>query len=518
MVKNISSQHDKTTASEEILAPAQSLNLYKALNMGKCQPCSDWKCEGKYENRGRCDDRQNCSCTCQELADDTTLKATSSIVGGVAAVAGGVALTVMTGGLAAVFGGAALVGAGSSMVINPLAKKASGERMTGKDYLTDVAVGTVIGAASGGIGAGGSVLTKGASGVAKFTVRAGAGVVSGAAGGAISETGRAIKGEEVDASSVVKSVGVGALCGGLGGASSHVASNASKVVSGEVTKAAVRVGTQTGAGAAVDAVIQKVETGKVDIGKVAANAAGQAMIATTAETGRYAAERTHQHHDKVTGERIKEDFKDPRDVKKVQEMLEKANEIPREDLKELKKSSKQAEYAKKQFNKLSSEKTRLEAEIKMNNQKFQAAKNDPSVPRKDLGQIQKDKIPVIDEINKVGKKIDQINKNMPKTTLPDKNHFHFMQGDRKGQASMYFDSDVNPNFGKERILLEQDDNLSRKTHKRFTYSDRVKDHDYGAARKPKNLRPAYDPHEAARPETFLSGKQDEEEQNDKKAK
>ena len=86
------------------------------------------------------------------------------------------------------------------------------ERMTGKDYVTDVAVGTVIGEASGGIGAGGSLLTKGASGVAKFGVRAGAGVLSGAAGGAISETGRAIKGEEVDVGSVVKSVGVGALC------------------------------------------------------------------------------------------------------------------------------------------------------------------------------------------------------------------------------------------------------------------------------------------------------------------
>ena len=238
---------------------------FKDSDMRKCRPCSDWKCEGKYENRSRCDDRANCSCTCQEDAEDTTLKAVGSIVGGVAAVGGGVALTVMTGGLAAVFGGAALVGAGSSMVINPISKKASGERMTGKDYVTDVAVGTVIGAASGGIGAGGSVLTKGASGVAKFGVRAGAGVLSGAAGGAISETGRAIKGEEVDVGSVVKSVGVGALCGGLGGAGSHIASNASKAVSGEVTKAAVRIGTQTTAGAAVDAGVQLAETGKVDV-------------------------------------------------------------------------------------------------------------------------------------------------------------------------------------------------------------------------------------------------------------
>jgi hypothetical protein len=79
---------------------------------------------------------------------------------------------------------------------------------------------------------------------------------------------------------------------------------------------------------------------------------------------------------------------------------------------------------------------------------------------------------------------------------------------------MYFDSEVNPNFGKERVLLEQDNNLSRKTHKTFIYSDKVKDHNYDAARKPGNLRPVCDPHEAARPETFLSGKRDEEEQDD----
>ena len=67
--------------------------------------------------------------------------------------------------------------------------------------------------------------------------------------------------------------------------------------------------------------MQLVETGKVDVGKVGANAAGQAMIATTAETGRYAAERTGRHHDKVTSERIKEDFKDPKEAKQVEKRL-----------------------------------------------------------------------------------------------------------------------------------------------------------------------------------------------------
>ena len=67
------------------------------------------------------------------------------------------AATVATGGLAAVVLGGVAVGAGSSMVINPISKKISGERMTGKDYITDVAVGGVVGVASGGIGAGQSI-------------------------------------------------------------------------------------------------------------------------------------------------------------------------------------------------------------------------------------------------------------------------------------------------------------------------------------------------------------------------
>jgi len=146
----------------------QEISCLLKSGMGKCEACGNNDCEGKYENRQKCQDSENCTCTCQESPGATGWKAAGSIAGGAAAVAGGVALTVMTGGLAAVFGGAALVGAGSSMVINPIAKKAAGERMTGGDYVTDVAVGTVIGAASGGIGAGGSVLTKGASGAASL--------------------------------------------------------------------------------------------------------------------------------------------------------------------------------------------------------------------------------------------------------------------------------------------------------------------------------------------------------------
>ena len=70
---------------------------------------------------------------------------------------GGVALTVGAGGLspvAASIAGGVTVGGGASMINNPISKKMFGERMTGKDYFTDVATGSVIGVMTGGIGAG----------------------------------------------------------------------------------------------------------------------------------------------------------------------------------------------------------------------------------------------------------------------------------------------------------------------------------------------------------------------------
>ena len=202
--------------------------------MGKCRPCSDGICGREYRNRYKCEDRENCTCTCQESSDDTVGKASLSILGGAAAITGGVALTVLTGGLGAVFGGAALIGAGTSMAANPISKKISGERMTGKDYITDVAVGTVVGAATGGLGAAGSAATQGASGVVKGVTRVGVGATSGAIGGFYNEVGKAVKGEKTDSDSMVKSLATGAITGGFGGGASHLASNLSKVGADQV--------------------------------------------------------------------------------------------------------------------------------------------------------------------------------------------------------------------------------------------------------------------------------------------
>jgi hypothetical protein len=70
---------------------------------------------------------------------------------------GGVALTVGVGGfspIAASIAGGVTAGGGASMINNPISKKMFGERMTGKDYFTDIATGSVIGVMTGGIGAG----------------------------------------------------------------------------------------------------------------------------------------------------------------------------------------------------------------------------------------------------------------------------------------------------------------------------------------------------------------------------
>lgn len=148
----------------------------------KCSACQKNRCKRKYENRHRCLGRKegiNCTCTCKVSEDETVGTAVLSIGAGVAAAAGGVALTVMTGGLFAIIGGAALVGAGSSMVMNPIQKKITGECMTLKDTAQDVLLGGTIGAITGPIGAGASTAAKGASGLVKFGIRVGAGAAAG---------------------------------------------------------------------------------------------------------------------------------------------------------------------------------------------------------------------------------------------------------------------------------------------------------------------------------------------------
>ena len=79
-----------------------------------------------------------------------------------------------------------------------------------------------------------------------------------------------------------------------------------------------------------------------------------------------------------------------------------------------------------------------------------------------------------------------------------------MDGDHKGQAAMDIGK-VEKGFTRsgERIILERDRELNRKTHQRYTYAGKVQDHDYSGAPQPKTLKEVYDPHKALKPETFL---------------
>jgi hypothetical protein len=116
--------------------------------MIKCSTCTDNKCRWKYEKRRKCvgrDENIECICICQQSVREEIASSAVSIGFGMAAATGGIALTMLTSGVIAVVGGAAMIGAGSSLVMNPIQKKISGERMTFEDSLKDAAMGATIG-------------------------------------------------------------------------------------------------------------------------------------------------------------------------------------------------------------------------------------------------------------------------------------------------------------------------------------------------------------------------------------
>lgn len=114
----------------------------------KCSACEARECERKYENRHKClgtKEGIECTCTCQVSAAEEAATLTVSVLAGGAAMAGGIAITMLTGGIGYLFGGGALIGAGSSLIMNPIQKQITGEHMTLKDTAQDVALGATIG-------------------------------------------------------------------------------------------------------------------------------------------------------------------------------------------------------------------------------------------------------------------------------------------------------------------------------------------------------------------------------------
>ena len=280
--------------------------------MGKCRSCSEGKCEGKYERRNYCDDPRNCTCTCQENAGDTFSKGFFSVLGGVAAFAGGVVLTVSTGGLgavgiAAVIGGGALTGAGATMAIQPVAKKINGERMTGKDYVKDVVIGGTIGAVTGPIGMGGaSVTTSIASkvgtegvkqGAVKLGCRAAVGAVSGAASSAIQEGANG----QFNVGNVLK----GSLLGAATGGAAHLSGNVvNKVAETGVIRSVTKVAADTTSAVVIDASSQKICNGQVDLKKLALNAGARAATSAASEAATNATYKAHGGKDALMEKKL----------------------------------------------------------------------------------------------------------------------------------------------------------------------------------------------------------------------
>lgn len=204
--------------------------------MGKCDPCSNKDCFGNNNYEFCCRNPSACSCTCQEQSFVSTWKSLASIVVGVGAVAGGIALTLGTSGyplVAAAIAGGLSVGAGASMINHPISKMMMGERITGKEFAAEIATGSVVGVMTGGIGAAGSAIAEGAGcGVAKLGCKLGAGAMGGLSSSVYTSI---FKDEDFSAKD-------GVLCGILGGAASHLSGK----VKSKAGKTAICVGTKVG--------------------------------------------------------------------------------------------------------------------------------------------------------------------------------------------------------------------------------------------------------------------------------
>jgi hypothetical protein len=114
----------------------------------KCSACEARDCDRKYENRHKCLGKKEliaCTCSCQVSCAEEIIGSAVSLAAGGAAMAGGIAITMLTGGIGYLFGGGALIGAGSSLIMNPIQKQITGEHMTLKDTAQDVALGATIG-------------------------------------------------------------------------------------------------------------------------------------------------------------------------------------------------------------------------------------------------------------------------------------------------------------------------------------------------------------------------------------
>ena len=367
--------------------------------MGMCYPCTKGVCEKKYDYRHYCDEPDDCTCTCHESAAKSILKGVGSVALGVGAFAGGVVLTVTTGGLgavgiAAVVGGSALTGAGATAAIQPMAKKMSGERMTGKDYAKDLAIGTIVGAATGPIGLGGAsatatiaskVGTEGVKqGAIKFCCRTAVGAVSGAASSAIQEgaeaTSRKASGKKsfANVKSSLLNIAKGAALGAATGGAAHLSGNVvNKVAETGVARSVTKVAADTVSTVVIDASYQGIVDGEIDLKKLALNAGARAATSAGAEAVTNATYKAHGGKDALRdklGDKKILDEMDPKDREKAVKAKETLEQKPPEDIKKQLRLAEQMSDAK---NASVGQQTELpKAPEKMGDQKVHALHSD----------------------------------------------------------------------------------------------------------------------------------------------
>lgn len=114
----------------------------------KCSACKKNRCDREYDKRYHCLGEKegiDCTCTCQVSDLETVVTSAVSVAGGVALMAGSFAVAASPLGIFAPPLAGACMGAGGSMIVNPMIKKFNGEHMTLGSSARDFAVGAVAG-------------------------------------------------------------------------------------------------------------------------------------------------------------------------------------------------------------------------------------------------------------------------------------------------------------------------------------------------------------------------------------
>ncbi|XP_057368150.1 uncharacterized protein LOC130689142 [Daphnia carinata] len=506
--------------------------------MTKCKSCNEERCEKRYEKRNLCDDAENCTCTCHEEPKTTFWKATGSVLLGAAAFAGGVVLTVSTGGLgtvgiAAVIGGGVLTGAGATAAIHPIAKQLNGERMTGTDYVKDLAIGGTVGAITGGIGAGGaSVTTSIASKVGTESLKQGAvklgcrtvvGAVSGGTASAIQEGVNATSGDatQFNGMNVLKGALLGAATGGVG----HVTGGAAKLVDNGVAKSVTKVVADTAGTAVIDATYQKIVDGKVDGKKLALNAGARAATSAAYEAVSNATYKAHGGkevlQDKLGDKEILDEV-DSADRENAVKAKKFVKQLTAEQIEKQIVLAEEVSSAKQKLQMMQDKQSKIQSKLNDANKQLSEITKNPSF-RQDaasadtLKQLQDQKGLLQKESKLLGKKIVQFTKEvlkeLPRPQKLGDQKLHALDSEHSRQFAADLPEDSTSGRGAKRVVFDVKVNEDG-TVKNVKIAGIIDDHDYTKVPKYGEVKVP----ELTVVEPFVMPKEDEEEDDKEKKK